>query len=239
MKMCVFLNPMKNTYSNTCTVLDDANSCFDELTKEERSLIELNKISLTYKKGEIISKQGSFASHIIYLKKGLAKVYLEGKSKNLILTITPPGNLMGLPCLYDGNNVFLYSASAYIDSEVDLIDIELFKKLILQNSKFAFSIIKTLNANTVQTYGRFYCFTNKQMHGRLADILLCLAQRIYGQDSFLLPLTRADLAELTGMSTESVVRVMKDFKDDGLIKTEGKNIELINIDMLMKISDVG
>ena len=230
---------MKNTYSNTCTVLNNTNSCFDELTEEEWNLIESSKITLTYKKGEIISKQGSFASHIIYLKKGLAKVYLEGKSKNLILTITPPGNLMGLPCLYDGNNVFLYSASSYVDSEVDLIDIELFKQLILKNSKFAFSIIKTLNANTVQTYGRFYCFTNKQMHGRLADILLCLAQRIYGKDYFHLPLTRADLAELTGMSTESVVRVMKDFKDDGLIQTEGKEIKLINLEMLMKISEVG
>ncbi|NOR75705.1 MAG: helix-turn-helix domain-containing protein [Draconibacterium sp.] len=230
---------MSETYLNTCTVLNNTNSCFDELTDEERRLIETSKVTLTYKKGEIISKQGSFASHIIYLKKGLAKVYLEGKSKNLILTITPPGNLMGLPCLYDGNNVFLYSASSYVDSEVDLIDIELFKRLILQNSKFAFSIIKTLNANTVQTYGRFYCFTNKQMHGRLADILLCLSQRIYGNDSFHLPLTRADLAELTGMSTESVVRVMKDFKEDGLIRTEGKEIELINLEMLMKISDVG
>ena len=230
---------MKNTYSNTCTVLNNTNSCFDELTEEEWNLIESSKITLTYKKGEIISKQGSFASHIIYLKKGLAKVYLEGKSKNLILTITPPGNLMGLPCLYDDNNVFLYSASSYVDSEVDLIDIELFKQLILKNSKFAFSIIKTLNANTVQTYGRFYCFTNKQMHGRLADILLCLSQRIYGKDYFHLPLTRADLAELTGMSTESVVRVMKDFKDDGLIQTEGKEIKLINLEMLMKISEVG
>ncbi|MBT3384120.1 MAG: Crp/Fnr family transcriptional regulator [Prolixibacteraceae bacterium] len=230
---------MKNIYSNTCTVLNNKNLYFDELTEEEMALIESNKITLTYKKGEIISKQGSFASHIIYLKKGLAKVYLEGKSKNLILTITPPGNLMGLPCLYDGNNVFLYSASTYIDSEVELIDIDLFKQLLLQNSKFAFAIIKTLNASTVQTFGRFYCFTHKQMHGRLADILLCLSQRIYGSDSFNLPLSRSDLAELTGMSTESVIRVMKDFKDDGLIKTDGKDIELIDIEMLLKISEVG
>ncbi|MBT6005657.1 MAG: Crp/Fnr family transcriptional regulator [Prolixibacteraceae bacterium] len=230
---------MKNIYSNTCTVLNNKNLYFDELTEEEMALIESNKITLTYKKGEIISKQGSFASHIIYLKKGLAKVYLEGKSKNLILTIPPPGNLMGLPCLYDGNNVFLYSASTYIDSEVELIDIDLFKQLLLQNSKFAFAIIKTLNASTVQTFGRFYCFTHKQMHGRLADILLCLSQRIYGSDSFNLPLSRSDLAELTGMSTESVIRVMKDFKDDGLIKTDGKDIELIDIEMLLKISEVG
>ena len=230
---------MKNIYSNSCTVIYNKNSCFDELTEDELKLIEENKIQLTYKKGEIISKQGSFASHIIFLRKGLAKVYIEGKSKNLILKITPPGNLIGLPCLFDGNNVFLYSASTYVDSEVDLIDIELFKKLILKNSKFAFRVIKTLNENTVQTYGRFFCLTNKQMHGRLADILLCLSQRIYKCESFNLPLTRSDLAELTGMSTESVIRVMKDFKEDGLIKITGKDVELVNIEMLMKISEVG
>jgi CRP/FNR family transcriptional regulator len=77
------------------------------------------------------------------------------------------------------------------------------------------------------------------MHGRMADILLCLAQRIFKNDIFNLPLSRFELAELTGMSTESVIRVMKDFKEDGLIKFEGKDIELVNIEMLLKISEVG
>jgi len=230
---------MKNIYSNSCTVYNNKESCFDQLTPEEQILVENSKVSLTYKKGETVCKQGAFASHIIFLKEGLAKVYLEGKSKNLILKIAPPGNLIGLPCIYKGNNIFLYSAVTYIDSEVELIDIELFKSLIMQNPKFAFRIINILNENTVQTYGRFHCFTNKQMHGRVADILLCLSQRIFKNDSFNLPLTRSDLAELTGMSTESVIRVMKDFKDDKLINFEGKDIELQNIEMLIKISELG
>lgn len=230
---------MRNIYSNSCTVYNSKECCFSELNEKETKLVNETKVTITYKKGETVCKQGSFASHIIYLKKGLAKVYLEGKAKNLILKITPPGNLIGLPCIYEGNNVFLYSATTYIDSEVELIDIEIFKKLIMQNPKFAFRVINVLNENTVQTYGRFHCFTNKQMHGRVADILLCLAQRIFKTDAFNLPITRGDLAELTGMSTESVIRVMKDFKDDGLIKFEGKEVELLNIEMLVKISDLG
>ena len=230
---------MGNFYSNTCTVHNNNVSCLDELTEEQKDLIDKNKITLKYKKGENICKQGSFASHIIFLKTGLAKVYLEGNPKNLILKITPPDSLIGLPSIYDGNNAFLYSASTYIDSEVELIDIDLFKQMIKENSKFAYRIINILNENAVQTYGRFYCLTNKQMHGRLADILLCLSERIFRKESFNLPLTRSDLAELTGMSTESVVRVMKDFKDDGLISTDGKDIKLINLEMLLKISDVG
>jgi CRP/FNR family transcriptional regulator len=73
----------------------------------------------------------------------------------------------------------------------------------------------------------------------MADILLCLSQRIFKSNEFNLPLSRNDLGELTSMSTESVIRIMKDFKDDGLINVSGKNIEILNFDKMMKISEVG
>jgi CRP/FNR family transcriptional regulator len=226
-------------YTNTCTVYNTKLSCFEELTKEQKELIDKNKVVVNYKKGETICKQGSFASHIIFLREGLAKVYLEGKPKNLVLKISPAGNLIGLPSIYEGNNIFLYSAATYTDSTVELIDINIFKQLIHDNAKFAYKVINVLNENTVQIYGRFYCLTHKQLHGRLADILLCLAERIFNTDNFNLPLTRIELAELTGMSTESVIRVMKDLKDDGLIETSGKQIKILNYEMMGKISEVG
>jgi len=226
-------------YKNTCTVYNSKVSCFEELTEAQLELIEKNKVEIHYNKGEIICKQGSFASHIIFLRKGLAKVYLEGKPKNLILKISPADNLIGLPSIYEGNNIFLYSAATYTESVIELIDINIFKQLIRENSNFAYKVINILNENTVQIYGRFFCLTNKQLHGRLADILLCLAQRIFNTMDFNLPLSRGDLAELTGMSTESVIRVMKDFKDDGLIETSGKTIKIINYKMMNKISEFG
>ena len=226
-------------YTNTCTVYNTKLSCFEELTEAQKELIDKNKVVVQYNKGEIICKQGSFASHIIFLTSGLAKVYLEGKPKNLILKISPEGNLIGLPSIYDGNNVFLYSAATYTHSTVELIDINIFKQLIRENPKFAYRVINVLNENTVQIYGRFYCLTNKQLHGRVADILLCLSQRIFNMMEFDLPLSRGDLAELTGMSTESVIRVMKDLKDDGPIETTGKSVKILNYEMMSKISEFG
>ena len=226
-------------YTNTCTVFNAKVSCFEELTMEQKEIVDKNKVVVKYKKGETICKQGSFASHIIFLREGLAKVYLEGNPKNLILKMSPAGNLIGLPSIYEGNNIFLYSAATYTDSTVELIDINIFKQLIHDNAKFAYRVINVLNENTVQIYGRFYCLTHKQLHGRLADILLCLAERIFNQNNFDLPLSRVELAELTGMSTESVIRVMKDFKDDGLIETSGKQIKILNYEMMGKISEVG
>ena len=214
-------------------------SCFDLLTEEEQKLVNTSSVLVNYKKGEMICKQGSFASHIMYLEKGLVKIYLEGNPKDLILTITPEKNLMGLQALYEGNNTFLYSISTYTNTSVRLIDIQIFKQLLKQNPQFAYRIINILNESTSQSYGRFFSLTQKQLHGRLADILLCLSRKIFKSVEFDLPLSRSDLSDLTSMSTESVIRIMKDFKDDRIIDINNKSITLLDIPRLETISAKG
>jgi len=226
-------------YPNSCVVPTSAGNCFDLLTEDERKMVEDNMVEVFYKKGEIICKQGSFASKIIFLSEGLVKVYLEGSPKNLVLAITPANNLVGLPSIYEGNNTFLYSVSSYIDSWAKLIDINVFKQLLRQNASFASKIIDILNENTAQAYARFFCLTRKQLHGRLADILMCLSDRIFKSLEYDLPLSRSDLGDLTGMSTESVIRIMKEFKDDRLIEVSGKNINILEPERVRKISELG
>jgi CRP/FNR family transcriptional regulator, polysaccharide utilization system transcription regulator len=230
---------MPLTTPGTCVSFIYENSCFDLLTPDEKELIESQSVLVNYKKGEMICKQGSFASHIMYLEKGLVKIYLEGNPKDLILTITPQKNLMGLQALYEGNNTFLYSISTYTESAVRLIDIQIFKQLLKQNAQFAYRILNILNESTSQSYGRFFSLTQKQLHGRLADILLCLSRKIFKSEAFDLPLSRSDLSDLTSMSTESVIRIMKDFKDDGIIDINNKSITLLDVTRLERISEKG
>jgi len=214
-------------------------SCFDLLTPDEKELVDSKSVLVNYKKGEMICKQGSFATHIMYLEKGLVKIYLEGNPKDLILTITPQKNLMGLQALYEGNNTFLYSISTYTESAVRLIDIQIIKQLLKLNAQFAYRILNILNESTSQSYGRFFSLTQKQLHGRLADILLCLSRKIFKSEAFDLPLSRSDLSDLTSMSTESVIRIMKDFKDDGIIDINNKSITLLDVARLERISEKG
>lgn len=230
---------MPNQYLNTCSTVIQDNSCFELLTPDQRALVEGNKVTVDYKKGEIICKQGSQASHILFLAKGLVKVFLEGKPKNLILTIVPARQLIGLPSIFEGNKTFIYSVSTYVDSTVEMINIDIVKQLINENASFAGRIINVLNENTAQTYGRFFSLMQKQLHGRMADILLCLSQRIFKNKTFQLPLSRNDLGELTGMSTESVIRIFKDFKEDNLITVNAKIIDIIDAVRLQRISELG
>ncbi len=228
-----------HSYPNTCAIRTPEGICLDLLTEDEKKLMDDNTVEVFYKKGEIICKQGSFASKIIFLSEGLVKVYLEGSPKNLVLAITPANNLVGLPSIYEGNSTFLYSVSTYVDSWVRLIDINVFKQLLRQNASFASKIIDILNENTAQAYGRFFCLTRKQLHGRMADILMCISDRIFKSLEYDLPLSRSDLGELTGMSTESVIRIIKEFKDDRLIEVSGKKIIVLEPERLHKISVLG
>ena len=230
---------MPLTTPGTCVSFIYENSCFDLLTPDEKQLVDSKSVLVNYKKGEMICKQGSFASHMMYLEKGLVKIYLEGNPKDLILTLTPQKNLMGLQALYEGNNTFLYSISTYTESVVRLIDIQIFKQLLKQNPIFAYRILNIVNESTSQSYGRFFSLTQKQLHGRLADILLCLSRKIFKSEAFDLPLSRSDLSDLTSMSTESVIRIMKDFKDDGIIDINNKSITLLDVERLDRISEKG
>lgn len=223
----------------SCLVENRHSACFDVLSEEEKELLAKNTVDIRYKKGEVIAKQGSFASHIIYLTDGLVKVHIEGGSKDLVLKIIPPEHFIGLSSIYDGNNAFIYSATSYVDSEASLIDVNVFKSLIRKNPKFAYEVINIQNENAAQVYGRFFCLTRKQSHGLVADLMLCLSNRVFKAEKFCLPITRSDLADLTGLSIESVLRIMKEFKEEGVIATKGKNIEILSIEALERISKVG
>lgn len=224
---------------NSCIVENQHIECFNLLSASEKQLLEGGTIRIAYKKGEVIAKQGSFASHVIFLEQGLVKVFIGGTSKDLILKIIPSNHFIGLSSMYEGNNTFIYSASTYIDSVVTLIDLNIFKQLLMSNSEFAFKMFNIQNENAAQVYGRFYCLTRKQSAGLVADLLLCLSNRVFKSNDFCLPISRSDLADLTGLSVESVMRIMKDFKHEKIISTKGKQIKVLEMEKLEQISKFG
>ncbi len=219
-----------------CTISQNQVLCFDLLTPEEYDIIKSKMLVVNYKAGEILCKQGSFASHIIFLREGLVRLYMESGKNNLVLRILAPNNIIGLSSCFEGSHVFYYSAQAYMDSTAQLIEMGVFMQIMNSNAKFATKMFSLLAEHSVITYGRFFCLTQKQTYGRFADVLLCLANRIYKSNKFPLQLSRKELAELSGMSVESITRILTRFKHDGLIAITSNEIELIDPDRLSEIS---
>ncbi len=227
------------TKFSACTLSFHECRCFELLTPKQREYLDENSVKIRYKKGEIICKQGGFVSHVMYMESGLAKVFLENGSNSLVLRITPDRNFLGLSSVSEEHSYFPYSAMAYIESEIRQIEVHAFRTLMEENFEFTKEIIDILSSNSLQIYGRFFCFTYKQAFGRLADILLCLADRIFQRCDFDLPLSRKELAELSGMSPETVIRMLKEFNDEGLIRMEGKSIEVVDYKRIKQISETG
>ena len=158
---------------------------------------------------------------------------------SLVLKILRAGNLLGLSSVNEQNSTFQYSAMAYVDTVVEQVNINAFRKLLNQNPEFSKNVINILSSNSVQINNRFFCLTHKQSYGRLADILLCIADRVFNENEFELPLSRKDLAELSSMSAETVIRMLKKFKEDKLIEMTGKTIKIVDYERLRNISEKG
>ncbi|MCF8298796.1 MAG: Crp/Fnr family transcriptional regulator [Saprospiraceae bacterium] len=222
-----------------CSISGSHCRCFDKLPKDEIDLINSNSVYVTFKKGEVICKQGSFTSHIMMIEEGLVKVYIENGINTLVLKIITEDNLLGLSTLREQSNVFSYSAMAYTETKIKQIDIKTFLGVLDRNATFAKEVIEILGANSEQIQGRFFCLVHKQSFGKIADILLCLADRVFKSKDFNLPISRKDFAELTGVASETASRILKKFEDDGLIIMDGKAIQILDYERLVKISETG
>lgn len=223
----------------TCIRDLEQDQAFGVLTKEELSFLEKNKSTLSYKRGETIIKQGTFANNILYVQSGIVKIYNEGMNKKIILTLKRDKTFLGITSLYYEKKLYLYSAQAIEDCEIDFYDKISFKKVVGQNVDFANEIIKYLNHNSVKIYGRISCLAEKNARGKVADMLLCFANNLFDCYEFYCPLSRSDLAEFADLSMENTIRILKEFEKDQYIKLDGKNMSIINIDALEKIRMFG
>ena len=211
--------------------------CF--LTGEELELVNNTKISVQFKKGETLRKQGTFMSHVISVNEGLAKVYLEGiEQRNAIIRIVKPTNFIGGPGIYLDQRHH-YTVTALVDTTVCFIEIGVFKDIIDRNQTFAHAFLKDLSKNTLAIYNRLLFLTQKQMPGRMADTLIYLFEEIFESNTFAMCLTRQDISELSGMSKDSAVKILREFQNDGIIHLSEQEMVLLNSEKLHQISKTG
>jgi len=225
--------------SVNCMKCPKSSMCFQRLVPSELKFINENKTQLNYRKGENLCKQGAFASYIMYIMEGLIKIYLETSTeKNINVKILKNTDFIGLSSLYS-DNTYICSAKALKDSTICLIDKESFKQLIKNNGEFASEIIKWHCKNEIQSYDYIKSILSKQMYGRLAYALLYLTNKHFKGVDIFSYISRRDIAEFAGLSTESVVRLLNDLKNDKVIEVDGKIINVINPELLKKISIQG
>lgn len=209
------------------------------ISAKEFEKLEKSSVKLNFKKGETILKQGGLPTHIAYLEKGIVKFNFQNQAeKNLILTIvSAPKILGGANLFYKDNNLF--SIIAIEDCEVILIDAKVLENILMDNSRFAMMMFQVASEMFKTSILNFISLAHKQKEGRIADVILYLSSEVYGDKSFVLLLTRREIAEFAGCATENVIMTLSKWQNEKIISVDGKRFEILNIDKLRKISKIG
>lgn len=212
---------------------------FKNLRQDELNLINKTKIERLYRKGDIICQEGDNISSFMYLQNGLVKIYkTETNKKEHIISLAKPKDFIGLLSIFSNTN-HIYSISAIEDSIICFVDLKVIKNLIKTNGIFAIDFFEKISSISDSVIKTRIDINTRQLRGRIAYILLFLSKHIYSSESFNLPISRKEIAELIDMSTENVIRVLSEFRKDKLIQIEGKNIEILDIKKLERIYNLG
>ena len=223
----------------------DCNNCalklnlFCFMTDEQLAKVNEERQEVAFKPGETIFKNGGPLTHILCLTSGKVKVYLEGQNdKKILLGIVKPVQLIGGPgfLVDDRHHV---TVTAMEETVACFIKAEHYKEVMRTNPEFSMELVKYLNKKIILYFDKINSLTHKHMHGKLADTFLYLANEIYNSDKFETPLSRQDLADMSAMTKESTIRIMKEFKDEGIMNFNTTHFEILKKDQLKKISEKG
>jgi CRP/FNR family transcriptional regulator len=211
----------------------------EQLFPDKLNILNQNKTSITYLKGENIFKQGAFAPYVIYVVSGLVKVYLQtGYDKHINITVAKSGDFLAFSSIF-GENIHTYSSQALKDSQICMIEKESLKEALLENPEFALQITSKNYGNERHLLEIIKNVSYKQMRGKLASGLLYLSQEEFMEEEIFAYLTRQDIADFASISTESAIKFLKEFEKEKIIKLKGKNIEITNLEKLESISKNG
>jgi len=205
----------------------------------EEEIEKMTRVKIRFRKNEIICKQGAITSYIMILAEGLSKNYLEGNlDRGFNFKIIKPFDFIGLSSLF-GSDVYHFSGNALTPSTIYHIDANLFKEIIFSNKLFAEKIFHWYCKITKWHLNRLSAIANKQSHGRISDVLLYLYEDVFDKGLIDSVISRKDIAELAGMTTESAVRILSELKKDNIIKIHNKGIEISDIRFLKTLSIAG
>jgi CRP/FNR family transcriptional regulator len=209
------------------------------LREEELNILNRDRYAVRFHEGEVILKQGTKADYFISLVEGFARMYIEGHNdRNLILDFIKPWTLVGGPGA-QLNDKHRYTVVAIQETLVCFIGVHNLKQVLVTNGSFADGFLTLCSNNYSRALERMVGLSQKQMHGRIADALIYLSEKIYEGKTIRGEISRQDIADYTSMSKDSAIRILKEFEKDHIILLEGRTIEILESQRLHDISQKG
>lgn len=215
-------------------------SIFNGLSQDELELMESFSEITLLQRGDIIYEQGHRINGCYFVEKGIIKIFQTGTDgKEQIIRFAKKGDLIGFRSVV--NNEMACTTAKIID-DVQLLYIpakqvlDLFKK----SAEFSMALMRMACKELGESNKYLTDIAQKSVRERLAEVLLILMDSFdLDEQNFLnISLTREELANMVGTATESVIRLLSEFKTDKFIELHGRRIKLLDIPKLMKIGNM-
>lgn len=216
------------------------NSFRELLSEEDFAQYLALREHFKFNKGETVFEDGELPSGVYFIKKGTAKLSKMGVyGKEQILRFIKEGDMIGYRSLLCGEN-FQAKAEAMSDMECTFLPADFFLHILEVDPKLSFAMLQKISFELGESANTVTFLAQKTVRERLAEILLLLEQKL-GTDpeGFIkISLTREEIANFVGTATESAIRLISEFKHDGLIEADGRNIKILNHEKLIKLGHV-
>lgn len=218
------LENVQNFFDNAALQLS-----IDKLTKGHKII--------TITKKDMLFREGKYPNALYYIVSGKLKAFkINEWGKEFIIDLYKPGDFVGYEALLE-DTTYQFSVSALEDSEVCVIPKEQFFLLLNTHKDVANTFIKLLSNGIKEKEERLMKMAYNSIRKRVAEALLMLIDK-YKQDDesiFTINMSRSDLSSLVGTATETLIRTLSDFKDEGIVELKGSNIKIINEEKLRKL----
>jgi CRP-like cAMP-binding protein len=216
------------------------NDIFKKLTKYEVDVLTYEKNCNIYEKGETIYSEGTRVQGIYCINSGIIKHYKTGNDgKEQIIRFSKKGDIFGFRSILSQESACT-TTKVIEKASICFVPASRFINLIKENSAFSMSVMKLSCIELGDANKYILDIAQKNVRERLAEILLLLHTNFGSNHNGDLNifLTREELASIVGTATESVIRLLSEFKKDKLIELNKRKIKLLDIHKLKKISEI-
>ena len=190
----------------------------------------------SYRKKEMVFMEGDECTGLYIIRTGRVKVVRSSSSgKEQIISILNPGDMLGFEIFYEGE-FYKNSAVAMEDCELCYVDKNSFFRILEKEPRITRKLIISMGKELNHTYERIGNLGLLNAREKLAHLLYTLAKE-YGvkQGSGIqlsLTLSRLEIAELLGITQETSIRLLKSFKEEGILEIRRKEIFIKSLDRL-------
>lgn len=222
--------------------IDEKDSIFNMLDAKDKEILRSHHYSTSFKKGEIIYKEGDLPTGLIYLSTGKVKVIKEGVGgRDQIVRMSKPNDIIGYRALFAEDH-YISSAIAIEDSLISIIEKDVLFDVISRNGNLALAMLKEMALELGHSNERTVNLTQKHIRGRLAESLVFLVETFgfeTDKKTIKVYLSREDIASLSNMTTSNAIKTLSSFASEELIELDGRKIKILDFHKLKKTSKLG